>query len=212
MRAGFDERQLAVAVRQRLGGAGQLLFRPGGVAERPVGADLDGLALGVDLAGSLPVLTDGLIGQTRIEGGHERRVVVEYFLHDVLRDIAVETGPCPACAAIDGGQVDRLPVLVADIAVFQPAVERPAVGVAGDGPASVEVAGLAGEQHRGARGEALQHPLLLLADQPEEFVVDGDEGLAFHLLGVVVAQVGGAVGVGDRAAPGRDVVASVRAA
>ncbi len=90
MRAGFDQGQLAVAVRERLGGAGELLFRPCGVAERPVGADLDGLSLGVDLAGPLSVLTDGLIGQPRIKSGHERRVVIEYLLHDMLRDIAVE--------------------------------------------------------------------------------------------------------------------------
>jgi hypothetical protein len=37
MRAGFDQGQLAVAVRQRLGGPGQLLLGPGGVAERAVG-------------------------------------------------------------------------------------------------------------------------------------------------------------------------------
>src|ERR1022692_793919 len=61
VRAGLDQRQLAVAVRERLGGAGQVLFCPGGVAERPVGADLDGLAGGVDLAGFLPVLPDGLV-------------------------------------------------------------------------------------------------------------------------------------------------------
>ena len=75
MRAGFDQGQLAVAVRERLGGAGQLVFRPGGVAERPVGADLDGLALGVDFAGSVPVLADGLIRQAGIMSGHEGRVV-----------------------------------------------------------------------------------------------------------------------------------------
>src|ERR1022692_499378 len=61
VRAGLDQRELAVAVRERLGGAGQVLFCPGGVAERPVGADLDGLAGGVDLAGFLPVLPDGLV-------------------------------------------------------------------------------------------------------------------------------------------------------
>jgi len=61
MRAGFDQGELAVAVRERLGGAGQLLFRPGGVAERPAGADLDRLAFGTDLAGLLPVLADGLV-------------------------------------------------------------------------------------------------------------------------------------------------------
>ena len=43
-----------------------------------------------------------------------------------------------------------------------------------------------GNSSRGSGGEALQHPLLLLADQREDLVIDGDEGLAFHL-GVVVA-------------------------
>ena len=103
MRAGFDQGQLAVAVRQRLGGAGQLLFRPGGVAERPVGADLDGLALGVDLAGSFPVLADGLIGQPRVMSGHERRVVIEYLLHDMLRDVPVDQDRSQRVAPLVGG-------------------------------------------------------------------------------------------------------------
>jgi len=90
MRAGLDDRELAVAVRERLRRAGQLLAGPGGVAERAVGVDLDGLPGRADLAGSLPVFPDGLIGQPRIEGGHFSRVVVEDLLHDVLGDIAVE--------------------------------------------------------------------------------------------------------------------------
>jgi hypothetical protein len=63
MRAALHERQLAVAVRERLGVARQVLLGPGGVGERLAGADLDGLALGVDLAGSLPVVADGLVRQ-----------------------------------------------------------------------------------------------------------------------------------------------------
>ena len=55
MRAGFDRGQLAVAVRERLGGAGQLLFRAGGLGEGPGGVEADGLAAGVDLAGGFPV-------------------------------------------------------------------------------------------------------------------------------------------------------------
>jgi hypothetical protein len=90
VRASADHRKLAVAVRQCLGGQGQPLFRPGGVAERAVGADLDGLALGVDLAGPLPVLADGVIGQPGIVGCHFSGVVVEYFLPDVLGDITVD--------------------------------------------------------------------------------------------------------------------------
>src|SRR5439155_23903043 len=61
MRTGFHCRQLAVAVRERLGGPGQALFRPGSIAERPVRADLNGLAFRVDLAGSFPVLADGRV-------------------------------------------------------------------------------------------------------------------------------------------------------
>ena len=100
--AGLDERKLAVAVRQRLRRPGKLLFRPGGVAERPVGADLDGLALGVHLAGPLPVLADCLIGQPRIMSGHERRVVIEYLLHDVLGDIAVDQDRSQGVAPLMG--------------------------------------------------------------------------------------------------------------
>ena len=49
MRAGFHQRQLAVPVREGLGGAGQLMLGPGSVAERPVGAYLDRLAGCADL-------------------------------------------------------------------------------------------------------------------------------------------------------------------
>ena len=49
MRTCLDEGQLIVAVQQRLRRPGQVLLRPRCVAERPVGADLDGLACGVDL-------------------------------------------------------------------------------------------------------------------------------------------------------------------
>src|SRR6266702_2830051 len=87
VRAGADHGKLAVAGRQCLGGPGQPLFRPGGVAERSVGADLDGLALGVDLAGPFPVLADGLIGQPGIVGCHFGGVVIKYLPHDMLGDI-----------------------------------------------------------------------------------------------------------------------------
>src|SRR6202011_5770330 len=95
-RAGLDGRELAVAVRERLRRAGQLLAGPGGVAERAVGVNPDGLPGRADLARSLPVLPDGLIGQFRVVRGHLGRVVVEDLLHDVLGNVAVdETGaPC----------------------------------------------------------------------------------------------------------------------
>ena len=80
MRAGLDQGQLAIAVRQR----------PGGIAERTVGADLDGLTLEIYLAGPFPVLTNGLIGQPRVVSGHQRRVMIKYLLHDMLRDVPVD--------------------------------------------------------------------------------------------------------------------------
>ncbi len=90
MRAGADQGKLAVAVRQRLRRPRQLLLGPRGVAEGPAGADLDGLAFGVDLAGFLPVVPDGLVGQPGVMPGHLRRVMVEDFLHDMLRHIPVD--------------------------------------------------------------------------------------------------------------------------
>ena len=76
MRAGLDHGKLAVAVRQRLGGPGQPLFRPGGIAERAAGADLDGLSFDVDLAGLLPVLADGLVRRPGVMCCHSSRIVI----------------------------------------------------------------------------------------------------------------------------------------
>src|SRR5271165_7567902 len=145
MRTGLDQGQLAIAVRQRLGGPGQLLLRPGGIAERTVGADLDGLTLGIYLAGSFPVLTNGLIGQPRVVSGHQRRVMIKYLLHDMLRDVPVDQDRPQSMTPLIGRQVHRLPVLVADVAIFQPAGERAAVGAARYWPAPVEVAVLPGQ-------------------------------------------------------------------
>ena len=70
------------------------------------------------------------------------------------------------------GQVHGLAVLVADVAVFQPAVERvPVTGVA-DRALSVDVRGRAGEQDRGPVRPAFPGPVLLIADQRLELVVD----------------------------------------
>src|SRR6266704_6756272 len=112
MRAGLDDRELAVAVRERLRRAGQLLAGPGGVAERAVGVDLDGLPGRADLAGSLPVFPDGLIGQPRIEGGHFSRVVVEDLLHDVLWDVAVDEAGAQRVPPLMGREMHRFAVLV----------------------------------------------------------------------------------------------------
>src|SRR6266852_2035961 len=154
MRTGLDQRQLAVAVRQRLRRPGQLLFRPGGVAERPVRADRDRLPGSIDLAGFFPVLADGLVRQPGVMRGHLGRVVIEDFLHDMLGDVTVDQDRPEGVPPLVGCQVHGLAVLVADVAVFQPAVEGLAIGAAADraGPADVGVR--PGEQHGGAFGPA----------------------------------------------------------
>ncbi len=95
-----------------------------------------------------------------------------------------------------------LALFVADVAAGQPPVEGVAIGGSGEGGLPVGVLGRPGEEYGGAAGPAGEDALLLLADECLELVVDGHEGLAFHLV-VVVAQVGGAVVVGDDAVAGQ---------
>jgi len=95
------------------------------------------------------------------------------------------------------GQRHRPAVGVADLAAGQPSVEREPVGRGSDRGAAVGVLRRPRKQHR-----RLPDAGLLLDDQGVELLVDRDQGLAFHLV-VVIAQVGGAVGVGDHAVPGQ---------
>jgi hypothetical protein len=78
------------------------------------------------------------------------------------------------------GQVDWLAVLVADVAVLQPAVESLAVGCAADRGSAVGVFGRPGKQHDPGR-VAGEHPLLLSADQRDQFVVEGTSASRFIL-------------------------------
>ena len=121
VRAGLDHRELAVPVGQCLGGAATAVFCPGGLAERPVRADADGLPGGSDLAGFVPVLADGLVRQPGVVRRHVRRVVVEDLLHHMLGDVPVDQRCSQRVAPLVRGQVDGLAVLVADVAAFQPA-------------------------------------------------------------------------------------------
>src|SRR2546427_10552650 len=82
-------------------------------------------------------------------------------------------------------------VLVADVAVFQPAVERAPVDRALDRLVAAEVSRHAGKQHRHPRRPALQDHLLLAEELLAELVVDRHQRLALHLA-VAVAGVGGA--------------------
>jgi hypothetical protein len=109
MRAGPDERQLAVAVRQRLRRPGQAVLGPGGVGERAVGADPDGLAFGVDLARFFPVLADG-------PGPPETRpdrlgISTGSKLPALSRGTSSPTGPIPVYIFLAIVPLRELPVL-----------------------------------------------------------------------------------------------------
>src|SRR5487761_1688280 len=109
--------------------------------------------------------------------------MIKYFLHDMLRDIAVDQDRSQSVTPLMGGQMDRLPVLVADVASFQPAVEGSPAGGAPVRPLEADA-------------------VVLGADHGAELVVDGHEGFAFHL-GVAVAPAGGTGGAGGDAVPGK---------
>ena len=163
MRAGLDCRQLAVAVRERLGGPGQLLFRPGGLGEGPGGVEADGLAAGVDLAGGFPVPADGGVGQPGVMRRHFRSLVIEDLLDDMLGDVTVDEGCSQRVAELVRGEPDRGAVLAADVAGRQPAAEPAAVGVAVRRHRAVDVLRGAGEQDRGPAGPAAGVPLAAAA-------------------------------------------------
>ena len=49
--------------------------------------------------------------------GHGGRVMIKYLLHDMLRNVPVDQDRPQRVAPLMRGQVHRLPVLVADVAV-----------------------------------------------------------------------------------------------
>ena len=122
-------------------------------------------------------------------GGHLGRVMIKDFLHDMLWDVPVYQDRPQRVTPLVGGEMDRCPVLVADVAVRQPAVEGSPVGGAADRPGSGQVRLRPGEQHWGAVRPPEADAVVLGADHGQELVIDGHECLAFHFR-VVVAQVG----------------------
>src|SRR5947208_11955255 len=79
-------------------------------------------------------------------------VMVQDPADDLLRHVPVDHLGAERVPPLVRGQVDGLAVLVADVAAFQPAVKRPAVGVVTDGPLSAGVAGESREQPRSSPG------------------------------------------------------------
>src|SRR6266568_6079150 len=173
MRAGLDDRELAVPVRERLGGPGELLFGPGGLGEGPGGVEADGLSAGVDLAGGFPVPADGGVAQPGVMRRHFGSLVIEDLLHDMLGDVTVDEGRSQRVAELVRGDPDRGAVMAADVAGRQPAAEPAAVGVAVRRHRAVAVPGGAGEQDRGPAGPAAGVPLPLPPDPVDDFVIDG---------------------------------------
>ena len=176
---------------------------PGRLGQRPVRVEGDGLAVDVDLAGGFPVTADGRVGQLRIPCRHPMGVVVQDPADDLLRHVPVDQLGAERVPPLVRGQVDGLAVLVADVAAFQPAVQRPAVGVwspTGRRPSGLPLS--LREQPRSSLGPSGSQALAVFADGAFQLLIDRDERLAFHLV-VVIAQVGSAVGVADDAVAGQ---------
>ena len=86
----------------------------------------------VDLAGCLPVPTDGRVVQPGVVSRHLRRVVIEDAADNFLGHVPVDQPSAQGVAPLVRGEVDRLPVVVADVAALQPPVERQPVGARAD--------------------------------------------------------------------------------
>ena len=123
--------------------------------------------------------------------------MIEDAPHHLLGDVPVDQPGAGGVSPLVWGQRHRTAVGVTDLAAGQPPVEREPVGRGSDRGAAVGVLRRPRKQHR-----RLPDAGLLLDDQGVELLVDRDQGLAFHLV-VVIAQVGGAVGVGDHAVTGQ---------
>jgi hypothetical protein len=168
------------------------------LGQRPVGLDVDAFALDVDLGGLFPAAADGLVGDPGVVRGHLGRVVVEEYPDDLLGDVMVDQPAGEGVSPLVRRRAGGLAVLVADVAGSQPSVEHGAVAVVGQGVLAARAAPVPGEQVWVSVGPAGGDPVLLGADLGLERLVDGDRGLAAHLV-VEVAQVGGALAVVEQA-------------
>jgi hypothetical protein len=129
--------------------------------------------------------------------------VIKDSAHDLLWHVVVDQACSEGMAPLVGLNADGLTALIANIAGLQPPFELRPVG--GVGVVALPVAiGLLGREQVRTRAvwPLVEHPLLLGVDVGFDLLVDRYEGLAFHLV-VVVAQIGGAVGVADDAIAGQ---------
>jgi hypothetical protein len=173
------------------------VVHPLGVAEQPVTAGVDWLAVDVDLAGAFPLNADGGVGQAGVAGGHGVAGVVEQPAHDLLGDVVVDQPGGVGVAELVRGDSGRSAQFVGDSDGGQPLLEVHVEGVGADGVSPVGVGVRAWEQHVGV-GVLCASAALLVGDLGGELFVDGHDRLAAHLV-VAVAQVGRCAGVVDEA-------------
>lgn len=122
-----------------MGGAAEPLFGPVRLGQRAAGVDGDGLALGVDLAGLLPVPADGGVVQPRIVGRHLTRRMIQEHPDHLLWDIAVDQPGAECVPPLMWREKRWAAVLVADVAAAQPVPQLAPVGVCAQGFAAVGV-------------------------------------------------------------------------
>ena len=166
--------------------------------------------LALTLRACLPVPADGGVVQSGVVRRHLTAGVIKEDAHDLLRDVTVDQPGAEGVPPLVRREMHGSAVFVADVAAAQPVPQLAAVGVRGQGFAAVGVHLRGGEQPGAAVGPPAQDPLLLFSDGLLEFLVDGDQRLAFHLA-VDVAQVGRAVAVADDAVE-RDLASRPRRA
>nr|WP_236056923.1 hypothetical protein [Mycobacterium sp. SM1] len=116
----------------------------------------------------------------------------------LLRDVTVDQSAGEGMPPLMRCEAYRSTVFVADVAGVEPALQLRAVRFRAAWALTVGVGGCAWEQVRAAVRPAPPDTILLGADLAFEVLVDGDRGLAVHLV-VAVAQIWGTAPVVDQA-------------
>jgi hypothetical protein len=124
--------------------------------------------------------------------------MVEDPADDLLRDVTVDQPGAQGVTPLMRREMHSVAVFVADVAGIEPALQGHPIGRGADRVVPVDVLGGAGEQDPCTARPVIGVAAPLMADGVGEFGVDGDQGVAVHLV-VEVAQIGGAVGVGGDA-------------
>ena len=158
VRAGLHERQAAVAVGERLLGAGDALLHPGRLLQRPVERERDPLTADVDaLVPARDLAAQRLVVQLGVAGRHVDRGVVEQLLDHRQRHAVVDHAGAEVVAegvGVDPGR--EVPVAAANVGLADVAAQELVHGAGGD----VEASSLAhaGRAAGGRRGSSQSVP------------------------------------------------------